>query len=159
MTIRNRGSVHNATAYRVNEDALLEVLDRVRRRIEGVLPEVSVAFVQDETMVRLHEEYYGEDGSTDVLAFPYGDDTAEIVINPSYLRREAGTQPINRAVVDILVHAVLHLAGFDHTRGDDEGAHFDRQDAIMDRLQREELPRIIEPPNFRSKGDEGSRWV
>lgn len=158
MSAQRRVPVHNATAYRVHEDALEDVVERARRQVDRPVPEVSLAFVEDGAMVRLHEEYYGKEGPTDVLAFPYGDETGEIVINPSFLRRVPGAGPLNRAVTDTLVHAMLHLAGFDHTQGHDHGVHFERQDAIMERLRRQGLPTIIEPANPETEPDGRFPW-
>lgn len=140
--------VRNDSGQPVDEEALAELCRRVQTMVEEPLPAISVACVEDETMVRLHEQYYGEAGSTDVLAFPYDEADAEIVLNPSYLPEDPAVDAGER-LVELLVHGVLHLAGFDHTRPDDDGAHRARQEAIMRRLRSEGLPDVLatdEPP-------------
>ncbi len=137
-----RPPVRNDSAYPVDEEALAELCRRVETMVEEELPAISLACVEDETMVRLHERYYGEAGSTDVLAFPYDEADAEIVFNPAYLREDS-TVDAGERLVELLVHGVLHLAGFDHTRPDDNGAHRARQEAIMRRLRSEGLPDVL----------------
>src|SRR6266581_4041569 len=54
---------------------------------EGVGPvELSLSFVGLEEMTRLHEQYLGEPGPTDVLSFPLGEDglMGDVVVCPAY---------------------------------------------------------------------------
>ncbi|MDQ3569690.1 MAG: rRNA maturation RNase YbeY [Actinomycetota bacterium] len=87
--------------------------------------ELSMAFVDEETMADLNRRYAGEDGATDVLAFPIDDivpgETApamlgDLVICPAVARRNAA--PSARAYDDelalLVVHGILHLVGMDH---------------------------------------------
>lgn len=147
-----RPPVHNDSGYPVDERALAELCRRIRAYAGTPLPSVSVACVDDATMTRLHERYYGETGSTDVLAFPYDDSDAEIVINPAYVHEDPAVSPRER-FVELLVHGLLHLAGFDHTHPDDNGAHRDRQEAIMRRLRSGGLPVVIGTPGAYGTGE------
>lgn len=137
-----RTPVYNDSGYPVDERALTRLCRRIKAYVGADLPSISVACVDDDTMTRLHERYYGEPGSTDVLAFPYDDTDAEIVINPAYFHGDPAVRPRER-FVELLVHGLLHLAGYDHTRPDDGGTHRTRQEAIMRRLRAEGLPRVV----------------
>jgi len=143
--------VHNRSGWDVDEEAVAEVCRRVRSRLEEPLPPLSVALVEDAAMIRLHERYYGEEGSTDVLAFPY-DDEAEIVLNPSYHRTLEDPKARNERLVEVLVHALLHLAGFDHTRPDDGGVHRSRQRRLMRALRDGGLPVVLRRSPERANG-------
>lgn len=146
--------VHNQTEFRVDSGAVEWVCEWVRERVEGIPERVSVAFVGDDPMQRLHEQYYGERGTTDVLAFPYEDNTAEVVLNPDQHRRQAKQQnhTLNREVVENLIHALLHLAGYDHTGAGDGGAHLRRQKALLEEMGGQRVPLIIDADSARSTG-------
>lgn len=146
-----RTPVYNDSGYPVDERALGRLCRRIQAYLGTGLPSISVACVDDDTMTRLHERYYGEAGSTDVLAFPYDEGDAEIVINPAYFYGDPAVTPRDR-FVELLVHGLLHLAGYDHTRPDDRGAHRARQEAIMRRLRAEGLPRVVGSRGARESG-------
>ena len=87
------------------------------------LSELSIAFVSRMEMARINQQFHGEKGATDVLAFDYEDETAEIVICPDQLHQQA--EEFSRSPDDecreVLIHGLLHLAGYDHET--DEGHH------------------------------------
>ena len=103
-------------------------LRRVLKRIledhdvEGTL---SVVFVSDSEMRRLHEEFFGEDRPTDVISFPLREDAeepddpdavfGEVVVSTETAFREASNRnlPVAREVALYAIHGTLHLVGFD----------------------------------------------
>jgi probable rRNA maturation factor len=94
-------------------------LAEVARRVlvgEGVTAgELSLSFVAPEEMAGLHARYLGEDGPTDVLSFPLGEDglLGDVVVCPAEARRNNPADP--EAELRLLVaHGVLHLLGYDH---------------------------------------------
>jgi probable rRNA maturation factor len=75
------------------------------------LPNVFVWLISDRRMSRLHREFLGQAGSTDVLTFQHG----EIFISVETGKRHArafGT-PLVRELQLYIVHGLLHLNGFD----------------------------------------------
>lgn len=90
--------------------------------VEGTL---SVVFVSDSEMSRLHEEFLGEDRPTDVLSFPLAEDSGashrseaefgEVVVSLDTAQREAGKRdlPVAREVALYAIHGTLHLMGLD----------------------------------------------
>ncbi len=78
---------------------------------------VSIAFVGDAEMRRINERYHRVRGTTDVLAFPgTGSEFGEVVISLPQAKRQARQyrHPLAREVAVLLVHGILHLAGFRH---------------------------------------------
>lgn len=114
-------------------------------RAEHVPPdaEVSLVFIDRDTITDLNQRYLDGDGPTDVLAFPLGDDIpsagrapdaggrgpgtpaspeeppvvlGDVVVCPDVAREQA--QAVGRALDDelalLVVHGLLHLLDYDH---------------------------------------------
>ncbi|MBQ7740730.1 MAG: rRNA maturation RNase YbeY [Eubacterium sp.] len=94
--------------------------------------EVSVRFVDDETICSLNKEFRNIDKPTDVLSFPLGEngeydtnlDTGakllgDIVISvPTAVRQaEEYNHSLQREIGFLTVHSMLHLLGYDHEKG------------------------------------------
>ena len=94
-------------------DALRAVL-RLRGPGAAVLPaldSVEVSLLGDRAMARVHREFLGLAGPTDVITFPHG----EILIGAGEADRNARRfrEPRAREGFRYLVHGLLHLQGFD----------------------------------------------
>jgi probable rRNA maturation factor len=103
----------------------------------GVL---SIAVVGDRRMSRLHAEYSGIPGPTDVLTFDLGTDRrrarldGEIVVCHAVALRRAGPRRVLRELSLYVAHGVLHLAGYDdHTPRDFARMHA-REDELLAKL-------------------------
>ena len=69
-----------------------------------------VIIVDDQYLRDLKLEFLGKEGSTDVLAFPLGDE-AEVYLSA----QEAGRRgELGLELARLMVHALLHLAGYGH---------------------------------------------
>ncbi|HEY2072583.1 MAG TPA: rRNA maturation RNase YbeY [Gaiellaceae bacterium] len=107
--------VDNRSGVAVDEDGAVEVVRRVLAA-EGVdSGEVGLAFVSPEESRALKREHLGVDEATDALAFPV-DGLEEL---PPELPRQLGDIVVCPDVVGSewrapLVHAALHLVGYDH---------------------------------------------
>ena len=126
--------------------------------------ELSMLFVDEVSMADLNKRFRGEEGPTDVLAFPIDEDVVEggrspdsggpgpgvsppepyeipivlgdVVVCPRVAQRNA---PAHAGTYDdelalLVVHGILHLLGMDHTD--------DREAAVMERRERELLDRF-----------------
>jgi probable rRNA maturation factor len=123
----------------------LLVLARRVLMCEGQRPEteVNVLLVDEGSMSELHERYMGQEGPTDVLAFPLDEDEetgpgwppgrglegsdypyllGDVVICPSVAATQAERAgwSVQEECSLLLVHGLLHLLGHDHA--DREGA-------------------------------------
>jgi probable rRNA maturation factor len=140
-------TVNNHSDYSVKK----QEVENFCRRLAGEngidLPqEISVVFVDDETIARLNEKYYNRSGITDVLAFDYGEELAEIILNPSQHQRQAKQfdNSFSEEVAENIIHAFLHLSGYDHTREDDRQLHLKKQKELMEKYKKKPIPELIE---------------
>ncbi|PIW36827.1 MAG: rRNA maturation RNase YbeY [Candidatus Kerfeldbacteria bacterium CG15_BIG_FIL_POST_REV_8_21_14_020_45_12] len=94
---------------------------------EGVIniPEdfqFSVAIVDNSEIQTLNERYRHKEGPTDVLSFPYGNNTGDIVISADKVMSQA--QEYGHSVAEeaafLLVHGIVHIMGWDHERSEAE---------------------------------------
>lgn len=82
-----------------------EVLTRLARLVE-----IDVVLVSDRRMTRLHHQFMGIEGPTDVITFQHG----EIVVSVETAKRQARSYrtTIGHELRLYLVHGLLHLAGY-----------------------------------------------
>lgn len=108
---------------RVGAAWLARVVRRALERQRVDRAEISVLLVGDRRMARLHEEWLGEPGPTDVITFDLGADEpgdrgslrGDIVVSAETARRvarEFGWAP-RHEVAYYVVHGLLHLVGHD----------------------------------------------
>ena len=140
------------------DEALLAGL--ARHVLDGMrvhpLAELSVLLVDEPAMTELHVRWMGEDGPTDVLAFPmdelrlpqpggHGDghsptdpDAAEallgdVVICPQVAATQAAEADHDvQDEIDLLcTHGILHLLGYDHAEPEEHATMFGLQDRLL----------------------------
>jgi probable rRNA maturation factor len=128
--------------------------------------ELALTFVDEESMSQLNAEFMGEDGPTDVLAFPIDDEIVEsgrspdsgstgpdrpevepgevplllgdVMVCPSVAAQNAAER--NRSTDDeialLVVHGILHVLGMDHADAEQEATMFAKQDDLLARFHR-----------------------
>lgn len=115
---------------------LQQFYERARREL-GFAPEsVTIELISDAAMARLNATYRKKIGPTDVLSFPANgarpargaEYVGDIAISPETARRNARrfSRPLPLEMRVLILHGMIHLAGFDH-----EADHGE-----MDRLER-----------------------
>ncbi len=107
--------------------------------------EVSVHFVDNETIQELNHQYLNNDAVTDVLSFPLLSQ-AEIkheydypvmlgdifICIPQAIEQAAKLgHRLEREMGFLCVHGLLHLLGYDHADVDDAEAMFAKQEALL----------------------------
>jgi probable rRNA maturation factor len=121
--------VSNRQPIEVDERDLVAVAERTLAGEGADEGELSLSFVSPEEMSELHLTYLGEEGPTDVLSFPLGEDglLGDVVVCPA----EAGrNNPDLAAELRLLVaHGVLHLLGYDHEDEAERRAMWAKQEA------------------------------
>jgi probable rRNA maturation factor len=129
---------------------------------ERVAPDVHVAlvFVDEPAMAQLNERFLGQQGPTDVLAFPIDDDVPEsgrapdrggrgpgsagepteppillgdVYVCPAVAVRQAEERSIeiDSELALLVVHGLLHLLDYDHTEPDETEAMQGREREIL----------------------------
>ena len=88
---------------------------------------VAVELVGSDAIRRLNREHRGIDRPTDVLAFPV--DEAGKVGGPRELGDVVACEAYAEDLVEVVVHGVLHLCGYDHET--DDGEMLALQDRVL----------------------------
>jgi probable rRNA maturation factor len=110
--------VDNRSGVEVDEAGAVELAQRVLASEGLESGELGLAFVRPEESRALKSEHLGIDEATDALAFPL-DGVDEL---PDGLPRQLGDVVVCPEIVGEewrkpLVHALLHLVGYDHGAG------------------------------------------
>lgn len=103
----------------------LQAFLRRARHAAGVTGEISVLLTNDRKMRRLNREFRGKDKPTDVLSFPVAPFpgskakrtfAGDLAISLDTAARQARTlhHSLELEVRILLLHGLLHLAGYDH---------------------------------------------
>jgi probable rRNA maturation factor len=146
--------VLNESGVEVDETALVELAGHVLGRL-GVHPlaELSILIVDETAMTKLHEQWMGEPGPTDVLAFPMDElrpnsgaggrdedastDPAllgDVVLCPQVAAKqaaEAGHAPQDELEM-LCTHGILHLLGYDHAEPEEHAEMFGLQGELLE---------------------------
>ena len=148
--------IRNESGVAVDEAGLAAL---ARHVLDGMrvhpLAELSVLLVDEAAMTGLHQRWMGEDGPTDVLAFPMDelglpppggsqaehgtdDEAAETLLGDVVLCPQVAVGQARKAghsVQDELellcTHGILHLLGYDHAEPDEHARMFGLQDRLL----------------------------
>jgi probable rRNA maturation factor len=122
----------------------------IAARHEGLqdLIEVSVTFVDDNSIHELNRDYRGVDRPTDVLSFPQDDDEGftvlhgmphvlgDIIISLERAREQAHDygHSLTREVLYLAVHGFFHLLGYDHHSPDEQSQMREKEEKVLGEL-------------------------
>lgn len=139
--------IRNETTYVVDEN---EFVDCARFVFEAMhlnpATEMSILFVDEEAMEKLHVQWLDLPGPTDVMSFPMDELTpgsaehpapegllGDVVLCPSVAAKQAA-EAGHSAVEEMLLltcHSILHLLGYDHMEEDERKVMFDLQRQLL----------------------------
>lgn len=138
--------VSNGSSQAIDEGSLVGLAEFVLSEM-GVEAgrELSLQLVDVDEMTRLHVDYMGEPGPTDVLAFPMdeADDElvpagmpellGDVVLCPAVAAEQAITAGHDTAdeLQLLCTHGILHLLGYDHHEPDEEREMFGLQARLL----------------------------
>jgi probable rRNA maturation factor len=120
----------------------LERFLRTAQQQVGLTGEVSVLITSSEEMRRLNCEFRDKNKPTDVLSFPTGQDgklskgmVGDIAISAEIARANADAlgHPLESELKILLLHGLLHLAGYDHES--DSGRMAKREQQLRAKLR------------------------
>jgi probable rRNA maturation factor len=105
----------------LSASGLMRFVNRARAAV-GLEGEVHVLLAKDATLRRLNRSYRGKNTATDVLSFPAAESgvgvAGDLAISLETAERQAKQfdHSLRDEVRVLLLHGVLHLAGFDHEK-------------------------------------------
>ena len=150
--------------YYANEQKIVKIPLSLRSLINRVVKatlenenfkkdaEVSVSFVNNETIHKLNLEYRGKDKPTDVLSFPMTDgdeeeddidlSTGAVMLSNIKKTTERAMEQANeyghgieREICFLAVHSTLHLLGYDHETSEDDEKYMNQtQETILQKI-------------------------
>lgn len=116
--------------------------------------EVTLLFVDENEIASYNERFLDRHGATDVLSFPVEElipgvvpDTdpqgpplmlGDVVIAPSYVRRQAGEKGVafDDEMALMVTHGILHLLGYDHVDEDEAERMEERETQLLAKVGR-----------------------
>ena len=132
--------VNRQRRVRISVKPLEQFYEQVRAKLGFAPTSVTIQFVSDTAMARLNTAFRHKQGPTDVLSFPASRRRArrtgrtssayvgDIAISPETARRNARRYsrsfPVEMRI--LILHGMLHLAGFDHETDQGEMSRLER---------------------------------
>lgn len=161
--------------YKDNRQELIVVDDKLSETIDSIIDyalkeeqvlvpyEVSVIYVDNETIREINEDTRGIDKATDVLSFPILDYRDKMVFKNCYQGYEFSQIDLNegnlvlgdivlslerakeqsedfghsfqREVCYLIIHSILHLLGYDHMVDEDKNIMRAREEEILNKFE------------------------
>ncbi len=121
----------------VDSEGLARLARKVLDSLGRPAATVDVTFIRDRAMRKLNRVYRGIDSATDVLSFSY--EEAPVGVEPHHLgdviisvetaekyARQLSLE-FDRELEHLVIHGILHLAGFDHETDNGEMNRLERR--------------------------------
>ncbi|NQU26187.1 MAG: rRNA maturation RNase YbeY [Candidatus Nealsonbacteria bacterium] len=132
---------NNQTCIPIDEQQFREAV-RIILSEKGVArAQISVAVVDDATIVQLHQRFLGKDEPTDVLSFVLEQDEdhleGEIVVSAETAKSTAGWYdwPPEHELLLYVIHGTLHMVGYDDATPEQRAAMRKAELAYLARLE------------------------
>ena len=118
--------------------------------------DMSVSFVDDKQIRVINRDYRQIDKKTDVISFAMLDsqdfvnqDNSDLDLGDIFISVETASeqakalnQSLNREILFLFIHGLLHLLGYDHQNEEDEKLMFQLQEEILDEVIRTDYFKI-----------------
>lgn len=136
------------TEVKVNEEEITLAVEDALDLLDLERIELSILFVGSEYMRELNKHYRHINKTTDVLSFPMYESPDEfpvmgpillgdIIVNVEMAEQTSheNESSLHNELVNLLVHGLLHLLGYDHERGqNDERLMFEKEKELKNML-------------------------
>jgi probable rRNA maturation factor len=128
-----------------NQNKISISLKKVKKTAQAVLDaldfpdgELSILIVDDHQIEKYNRNYLNRRGPTNVIAFPMRDGAfsdinpellGDVVISVETAQKEGTSVGITmeERFVQLLIHGILHLFGFDHEKNQQEALHMEKK--------------------------------
>lgn len=142
-----------------NEQNLIQIPETWQEKIDKVVElcliqeevdrraEVDLLFVDNAAIREMNRTYRDKDSATDVLSFPMYeadepiDDEEEILFGDIVISLERAKEQcaeyghsLEREVMYLLVHGLLHLAGYDHMEEEEKKEMRQREELLLEKI-------------------------
>ena len=137
--------IENRSGHLAPEAEIKKLLEFSFKEL-GLHPDcdLSLAFINDTEMEKLHLKWMNLPGSTDVMSFPMDElkpnhpdpgILGDIVISPIFARTQAekAGHSFEHEVKILAAHGLLHLLGYDHQEVSEEKIMFELQEDLVKR--------------------------
>lgn len=140
----NDFKIVNEYGYEKDYSYLDKIINRTLKLEKVKSANLSIVFIDDDLMHELNKKYRGIDRTTDVLSFAFEDNNkicynirqlGEIYISIPQMIKQAKEyhHSEKRELAFLVVHGLLHLLGYDHTKGiEEEKIMFSKQELVLD---------------------------
>lgn len=115
--------------------------------------ELSLLIVDDAEIALFNKDYLGREGATNVIAFPMREGEfgninplllGDVVISVETAQREAEDMGIGaeERFMQLLIHGILHLFGYDHENDEEEAARMEtKSEELLKLISAERMER------------------
>lgn len=143
---------NNTKKYRVNEEKLKALVNKIAR-LSGIKKgTLSLSFVGEKKIRDINKEFRGIDKSTNVISFPFMDYAGEefiigdIVICLSVAKEQAKKEgnDFHQYIAFLIIHGFLHLLGFDHIREEDRIVMEKKEEEIFRKINNFDFIREVD---------------
>jgi len=118
-----------------------KILEKLLKDLDCKDKELSVLFTNDSEIAALNEQYRFKPGATNVLSFPMNEGESifatallgDIVISIETALREAEKKeiPFIDYLIQLLIHGLLHLIGYDHEDSEEQAIVMEKEEARL----------------------------
>lgn len=136
--------IQSSPESRPVSSALLEKAADTALAHQGARGDLTIVLTDDARLQQLNRDYLGIDAPTDVLSFPAAETDpdsgssylGDILISMPRAREQArlAGHPVEQETQLLIVHGVLHLLGYDHTRPGEKRKMWAAQAEILQEL-------------------------
>ena len=139
--------------YDYLEDKYIEIVERAFSILKlSFSPIISVSIVDNDYIHKINKTYRSIDRETDVISFAFLDNEGnrekimksknvvslgDIYISLEKAKEQANNygHSLNRELLFLFTHGLLHLLGYDHMNKKDEDIMFSLQDQILEKIE------------------------
>ena len=120
------------------EAKLIQWLNACAQDLNSTIAQLNYQFCNEQTMLDYNRQYLNHDFHTDILTFPLSHKTnpiaGDILINIDRMQENASqfNQPVDRELLRLMAHGLLHLHGYDDQDQSDKIKMTDAEDQCID---------------------------
>ncbi len=131
--------ISNETDFAINEEEVIRQIEHFCKVKNRNIESMSIAYVKDEQMIVVNEEYLDHEGTTDVITFDYTEEISpnldgEIIICVDQAKRQAEDYGVSleNELSRLLFHGLLHLDGLDDQSFEERKIMHQNENLLLD---------------------------